>query len=193
MVFWSFHYLFARPPRPTPLMNKKTLQRTLETALEFHRSGQHDEAEKLYAQVRHGAPKLYDGWYLSGTLAFQRGGHLEEAVTYLTRAQRLDPQAAQCKLFLGMALADLGRHGEAEKSLRAAVQKLPNYPDAWQNLARCESALGRRSEAVESVQRALALAPDRADLREQLDTLQRGPDEFQALSDALSELGQPIA
>ncbi len=152
-------------------MNYTTLKRTLESAVALHHAGRFDEAEEHYAKVRQAAPKLYDGWYLSGALAFQRGGHLEDAVEFLTRAQRLDRHAEQCQLFLGMALADLGRHAEAEKPLRKALQKLPQYADAWQNLACCLIALDRRTEAIECLQRAVSLEPENSVVRRQLDEL----------------------
>jgi tetratricopeptide (TPR) repeat protein len=149
-------------------MNSKKLQRSLEAAVALQNAGQFDEAERYYAQVRRSAPKLFDGWYLSGTLAFQRGGHLEEAVDYLTRALRLSAGSSRCKLFLGMALADLGRYAEAEKPLRSALEKHPNHPEAWENLADTLSALGRPTEAADCLRRVLADQPDRADIRERL-------------------------
>jgi len=153
-------------------MKRKKLEITLNQALQLHQSGQHDEAERLYAQVRRSAPRLFDGWFLSGALAFQRGGHLEQAVQLLTRALQLQPAASQCRLFLGMALADSGRHAEAVSHLRSALPKHPGYAEAWENLVVCLLALERRAEACECVQRALELHPDHAGLLAQHDALQ---------------------
>lgn len=154
-----------------PLMNRKKILKTLDDALVHHRAGRIDEAAVLYAQVCRAAPRLFDGWYLAGALAFHRGGHLPEAIDHLTRAQRLDPRSSQCKLFLGMALADAGRLAEAEKPLMAAVQKLDGYPEAWENLANVHEALGRPAEAVDCLRRALALKPQRTELQQRLDEL----------------------
>lgn len=153
------------------LMNRKKLLKTIDAALAHHRAGQIDEAAALYEQVCRAAPRLFDGWYLAGALAFHRGGRLAEAIDLLSRAQRLDPRSNECKLFLGMALADSGRYAEAEKPLAAALQKLEGYPEAWDNLAKVHEALGRPHEAAECLRRVLALQPQRADIRQRIDDL----------------------
>ncbi|MFM8982838.1 MAG: hypothetical protein ACKOLA_08005, partial [Spartobacteria bacterium] len=61
-------------------MNQKQRTNLLEEALALHRAFQHDEAEKIYARVRAAYPRDFDAWFLSGAMAFQRGGHLEKAV-----------------------------------------------------------------------------------------------------------------
>lgn len=155
-------------------MNRKKILNTIEQALAHHQAGRIDEAARTYAEVCRAAPRFFDAWYLAGALAFQRGGHLREAIELLTRALRLKPDSVECKLFLGMALADAGRHAEAEKPLRAAVQKLPGFAEAWENLANVVCALGRSDEAVGYMRRALVLQPGRADLRERLDALLAG-------------------
>jgi len=153
-------------------MNAKKIHQLLDTALAQHKVGQIDEAARLYAQVCRTAPRLFDGWYLAGALAFQRGGHLEEAIGFLSRAQRLDPRSVECKLFLGMALADAGRYEEAERPLRTALTAHRGYPEAWENLANVHCALGHPvAEAIACLRRALALAPGRADLQQRIDEL----------------------
>jgi tetratricopeptide (TPR) repeat protein len=152
-------------------MNRKKITQTLDRALAHHRAGEIDEAAALYLQVCRAAPRLFDGWYLAGALAFQRGGHLEQAIDYLSRAQRLDARSNECKLFLGMALADAGRYAEAEKPLAAAVQKLEGYPEAWENLADVYEALGRSAQAAECLRRVLTLQPHRSEIQQRLDDL----------------------
>jgi predicted O-linked N-acetylglucosamine transferase (SPINDLY family) len=151
-------------------MNRKQLQRTLEAAIEHQKGGRHAEAERLYAQTRRSAPNVFDPWYLSGTLALH-DGRLEDAVSFLTKALRLDGTAANAKLFLGMALADLKRYAEAEKPLRAALQKIPGYPDAWENMATTLRELGQPAEAAECLRKALELRPDRGETHLALGTL----------------------
>ena len=152
-------------------MNRNKVLNLTDRALEAHKAGRIEEAAAIYKQVCQAAPRFFDAWYLAGALAFQRGGHLPEAVQLLSRALRLNPQSAECKLFLGMALVDSGRHAEAEKPLKAAVQKLPGYAEAWEGLANVACALGRPVEAVEHLRRVVAMLPDRADVRQRLDQL----------------------
>lgn len=152
-------------------MNQKKILNSIELALEHHRAGQIEEAARIYADVCRAAPRFFDAWYLAGALAFQRGGHLPEAVELLSRALRLKPNSAEAKLFLGMALADAGRFVEAEKWLKSATQKLPGFPEAWENLANAVCALGRPVEAIECLRRVLVLQPNRDDVRRRIDEL----------------------
>lgn len=149
-------------------MNQKQRNTLLEEALALHRSMRHDEAERLYARVRRECPRDFDAWFLSGALAFQRGGHLEKAVELLEKARKLKADSIECRLFLGMALADLGRFAEAEPHLLRALKKVQNKPEAWENLARCQKALGRPSEALESMEKAAELQPASAAAHELL-------------------------
>jgi protein O-GlcNAc transferase len=152
-------------------MNQRKLQQTIESALALHQRGDLDEAARLYAQARRNAPQAFDAWHLAGALEFQRG-HTAEAIELLNRARQLDPKSAPCKLFLGMALADSGRFADAEKPLRAALEKLPDQPEAWLNLARTLRALGRpAADAVGCLRKAVQLEPNRAGTHEQLGEL----------------------
>jgi len=149
-------------------MNQKQRINLLEEALALHQSHQHDEAERIYAKVRRECPKDFDAWYLSGAMAFQRGGHLEEAIELLQTARKLNPESIECRMFLGMALADLGLHAEAEPHLVRAVKKAPHRPEVWENLARCQRAIGLPHEAAESLKRFTELQPQEAQAHELL-------------------------
>lgn len=149
-------------------MNPKQRNNLLEEALALHREFRHDEAEKIYAKVRRECPRDFDAWYLSGALAFQRGGHLEQAVELLEKARRLKADSVECRLFLGMALADLSRFAEAGPHLERALKKVSTKPEAWENLARCQQALGRPAEAVASLEKSAALQPGSAAAQEAL-------------------------
>ncbi len=140
-------------------------------ALALHKELRHDEAERLYSQIRSAAPKNFDGWFLSGAMAFQRGGHLEQAVELLERARRLDATSAPCRLFLGMALADLGRFAEAEPHLTRALKKAPHQAEAWENLSRCQRAMGHAEEAMASLEKFVSLQPANPAAHEQLGEL----------------------
>ena len=55
------------------------------------------------------------------------------------------------------------RRDEAAQSFEAAVEKEPDYVEAWNNLGNVQSELGLTLDAQYSYQRALAVAPDYAD------------------------------
>lgn len=141
-------------------MNARQINTRLEEALALHKSLQHDEAERIYAEVRKKAPKNFDAWFLSGAMAFQRGDHLDDAIKLLTRARKLQPLSTECRLFLGMALADANHHAEAEPHLAWVLKRLPGQPEAWENLAKCQRALGKPRDAADSLRAMLAARPD---------------------------------
>ena len=152
-------------------MNHKQRTNLLEEALSLHKAHQHDEAERIYAKVRRDCPRDFDAWYLSGAMAFQRGGHLEEAVELLQKARKLNADSVECRMFLGMALADLGRHAEAEPHLVRALKKSPHMAEMWENLARCQRAMGLPQEALESLGKFAEIQPTNANARELLGEL----------------------
>ena len=152
-------------------MNHKQRTNLLEEALRLHQAHEHDAAERIYAKVRHECPKDFDAWYLSGAMAFQRGGHLEEAVELLQKARKLNADSVECRMFLGMALADLGRHAEAEPHLVRALKKSPHMADMWENLARCQRAMGLPHEALESLGKFAQIQPTNANAHELLGEL----------------------
>lgn len=149
-------------------MNQKQRNSLLDEALKLHREFQHAAAEKIYAKVRRECPRDFDAWFLSGAMAFQRGGHLEEAVRFLEKARRLKADSIECRLFLGMSLADLSRFAEAEPHLVQALKKVTTKPEAWENLALCQKALGRPFDAIESLRKSVALQPGSASAHELL-------------------------
>jgi predicted O-linked N-acetylglucosamine transferase (SPINDLY family) len=152
-------------------MNEKQRINLLEEALALHQAHQHDEAERIYAKVRCECPKDFDAWYLSGAMAFQRGGHLEEAVELLQKARKLNADSIECRMFLGMALADLGRHAEAEPHLVRALKKTPHMAEMWENLARCQRAMGLPHEALDSLGKFAEIQPANANAHELLGEL----------------------
>jgi predicted O-linked N-acetylglucosamine transferase (SPINDLY family) len=152
-------------------MNHKQRTNLLEEALSLHKAHQHDEAERIYAKVRRDCPKDFDAWYLSGAMAFQRGGHLEEAIELLQRARKLNADSVECRMFLGMALADLGRHAEAEPHLIRTLKKSPQMAEVWENLARCQKAMGLPHEALDSLTKFAEIQPGNVNAHELLGEL----------------------
>jgi predicted O-linked N-acetylglucosamine transferase (SPINDLY family) len=152
-------------------MNHKQRTNLLEDALALHKAHQHDEAERIYAKVRRECPKDFDAWYLSGAMAFQRGGHLEEAVELLQKARKLNADSVECRMFLGMALADLSRHAEAAPHLVRALKKSPHMAEMWENLARCQRGMGLPHEALESLGKFAEIQPTNANAHELLGEL----------------------
>ena len=64
--------------------------------------------------------------------------------------------------------------GRGEKTLQAALEKHPNYAEAWENLAHTRIALERPAEAAKYFPHLLALQPDRAGVREHIESFETG-------------------
>jgi protein O-GlcNAc transferase len=151
-------------------MNPAQLTRTLQTALAHHQAGRLEDAGKLYRQVRTAAPKLFDGLHLSGVLAYQQSRYTE-AVDLLTRAHQANRKHAMCQMRLGLALAALNRHAEAETHYRGSLTLDATVPETWNNLAISLKALGRSAEAGDAYRKALDLKPGYYDAHDRLGAL----------------------
>jgi predicted Zn-dependent protease len=88
-----------------------------------------------------------------------RQNRLEEAVQLIGRALALLPGQPQMLFNYGKMLAVLGRDPEAVKALEAAALALPDYAEAWNNLAEVQRRMGNLADAEKSFRKVLALQP----------------------------------
>jgi len=91
---------------------------------------------------------------------------LDRAVLFFEQAVALDPSYARAHLELGVAydvkaayLTVPEMHERAIASFRRAIELAPDLAQAWKELSSALLSLGREDEAIEAVQRALALDP----------------------------------
>jgi Flp pilus assembly protein TadD len=94
----------------------------------------------------------------TGTKLLQ-GGQLEEAVSKLREAVRLDPENAVARYNYGVALIETNKLEPAIAELEAALRLKPDQADAYYYLGRAWLARGRPAEAVQHLQTALGLNP----------------------------------
>ena len=93
---------------------------------------------------------------------------LDEVITHVQRALRIDPTIAVAHENLGKALFRQGRVGEAIESLRRAAALSPKLAGPHFGLAVALDTAGRLSEAVESYRTVLRLQPDHPDVQRAL-------------------------
>jgi tetratricopeptide (TPR) repeat protein len=101
--------------------------------------------------------------YLALGRAQRKLGQSQDALNTYRKLLRAQPNNVDGYVALGSALAELGQFAEAEAPLRRALQHSgdPKVLAAiHNNLAIVTSALNRHAEALESLERAQALAPD---------------------------------
>jgi len=93
-----------------------------------------------------------------------RGAH-SEALECYQQLVTFDARDAPARNGLGIALAQLGRYGEAEDQLRRAIGIRAGYPEAHFNLAGVLQSTGRFRESEMPLRRALKLKPAYLDAR----------------------------
>ncbi len=141
------------------------------------------EAEEAYRQAvraRPAAPvQVLNGL---GMCALARGD-TTGAVQAFERAVAANPAFPTARNNLGNTLGKLKRHVEAIGHLREAVRLQPDYSAAWVNLGEQCYLAGRDAEAVEALDRALALDSSNSGLKHLRDSIAgvqtaRAPDDY---------------
>jgi Flp pilus assembly protein TadD len=106
--------------------------------------------------------------------AYAQSGRLADAVTEMRTAVRLAPGEAGLHALLSQVLAGMGQLQEAIAEEKTALTLDARDADGWNNLGVLEVRSGLRAEAREDFRHALALAPDHAQARANLERLPPG-------------------
>ena len=108
----------------------------------------------------------------NAALAEASEGRAAQALTHARRAARLDPLAVSPLLTEAALLQQLGRNRDALAALQQAARLQPQNHEVWYALGELQQgALGRPAEARASFTRALALNPNHAASRDELERL----------------------
>ena len=131
-------------------------------ALDWHRAGNLDQAERLYRAVL-GMDAHHAGALTNlGTVFLQRG-RLAEAVDLIDRSLALVPAQPIALNNRGNALRDLRRNDDALASYAAAIGFRPGFAEAHFNRANLLYAIGRPDEALLGYAHAISINPDYAE------------------------------
>jgi tetratricopeptide (TPR) repeat protein len=130
----------------------------LRQALDRHKAGALDEADRLYRAVLAAEPGQPDALRFLGFLEQERG-RFPEARQLLSAALRTRPDDAPAWARLAAVLSGMGELPDALSSYERALALDSRTPDAWNGRGNALIRLGRLDEAVESYERALALDP----------------------------------
>lgn len=104
----------------------------------------------------------------------------QERIAQFRKMATEDPENELAHYRLGGLLMEDGQHEEAVGSFRRTLELSPQFSKVYQLLAQCQIALGRKDEAVATLQKGYAVADERGDYMPR--------DEMARL---LVELGQP--
>jgi Flp pilus assembly protein TadD len=115
----------------------------------------------------------------SRDLLFQSGvallqSHREKAAAeFFGKLLKQFPQDLPALYQLGAIQSRQGHYDEAAKTFEALVTFAPNEAEAWNNLGFCYHNLGRTLEARQAIAKALALKPDFAQAKANLEIILR--------------------
>jgi protein O-GlcNAc transferase len=131
---------------------------SIKKALELHKQGRVNEAERLYRSILLAAPRDFDALHLLGVLKMQHGDPAE-AVRLIAAALEVDRRSVPAHLHQGLAMAALNRHEEALESFNNALAISPRNAAVLTSRGDALSDLGRPAEALESYNKAIASDP----------------------------------
>lgn len=119
--------------------------------------------EPVGKQIRELSPQQRtENEYRGALLAIQQG-RLNEAIAMLERALELDARHAGARQALIGALLDSKRHDDALRVTREGLAQDPAQPGLAMILARLQLERGELRSAIETLERSLRYAEDRAD------------------------------
>ena len=132
----------------------------------YYISGEYDKAMKYYTRAigrKRGNEVGYDLAYYSKGTALLSAGNAIEALKYLNRAIKDNPNNEMAWNNRGIALANLGLDEAALKSYERATEINPEYEVAWNNMGNALARMGKYEEALKCYDRALRINPDYRD------------------------------
>jgi tetratricopeptide (TPR) repeat protein len=121
--------------------------------------GDYKGAARAWTTVAALAPDKPDG-PLNRARAEIAEGRLADAKASLAEAEKRRPGWGKTAFFRATVARDEGRLDEAEKDLRAVLEKFPLDRVAWNNLGAVYWLAGRFPDAVAAYQRTLAIDPE---------------------------------
>ena len=142
--------------------SRRRAGRLFEKALDAHRQGRFDDADRLYRGVLGAEPRHVGALQHLGILAQQRGD-VDESVGLLSQAATITPSDPLLQNNLGNALRSQGNGARAISAYRAAVASDAGYANALYNLAGLLQEQGEGVESEACYRRVVALAPTDVD------------------------------
>ena len=127
-------------------------------AVQYHQSGQLQEAERIYQHILKVEADHADALHLLGLIAYQTHNY-EKAESLINKAIDTSPETALYHCSLGGVYQAWGNAGEAIACYKKAIGLDPNYFEAMYNLANAFQIQNRFQEAISSYQTALKLNP----------------------------------
>jgi protein O-GlcNAc transferase len=184
--------------RPFPESAPPPMTSDIDEALQKHRAGRLDEAERDYRKILKDDPDCAEAWHLLGVIALQRGDP-EAAEPLLEKAVGLSPNDAKVLNNHGVAAERRGKMNDAAARFAKAVAIDPGFAEAHYNHGTALQALGRLDDAKRAFGLAIELEPSHARAHSNLGAaLKAGGDitaaigQFRAAADQDPTLFEPL-
>jgi predicted TPR repeat methyltransferase len=161
------------PELAARMSEELTVPEVLELAVQCHRNGYLDAAEKIYRTLLEAVPQQPDALHFLGVLAHQRGDSAK-GIELIQRAIELEPDAAGPYNNLGNVLYEVERFDEAAVAYEKAIELVPTDADAHNNLGAVRRVQGRLQDAFAAYDRAIQLDPRHADVHHNYGNLLTG-------------------
>jgi tetratricopeptide (TPR) repeat protein len=163
-----------------------TIDEALRQAWNFHNAGNLSQAEALCRSILKSEPANVATLSLLSQICLL-ARRPNEAVKYLGKAQRLQPDAVDIHHYLGVARLALGQPGNAVGHFREALRLQPTLGKAHFSLANAFKQMGQFDKAIPHFQNVIQLLPNLVEAHLYLaDTLQQSGD-LQAAAECLRE------
>jgi tetratricopeptide (TPR) repeat protein len=134
-------------------------KKDLQIALQAHRAGRIDQAQKCYEQLQRLYPSNFDVVHLLGLTCFQLGD-LQRGAALVADALRLNPKSPSVHNSLGNICKVQGQLHRAKESFDKALELRSDYPEALVNRGSISIALGLLEGALSDFQKALRILPN---------------------------------
>ncbi len=140
----------------------QTPQEMFDNALQHHRAGRLDDAERLYQEVVALDPGHTNSLHCLGLIASKKGRH-EAAADLIGQAISHADNIPVFHYNLGRVLGEQDKAGEAAACYERAIALNPNFAEACNNLGALLIELDRLGEAVKYCERAVTINPNFAE------------------------------
>ncbi|MEW6585480.1 MAG: tetratricopeptide repeat protein, partial [Nitrospirota bacterium] len=153
------------------------IDKTLQTAREYHQAGNLEQAEPLYKKILDRKPNRSDVLLFLGILYYEQRQY-EAAIRYLNKSIQADPHNADAHYNLGNAYADKGLLDEAIANYQKAIENNPRFTYAYVNLGITYLDKKEFDKAVECFKKSIEIDPQFADAYYNLGTVYQDMKEY---------------
>ncbi len=135
-----------------------TIDAKLKEAVQAHREGRIEDAERLYRDILNGNPQEPFSLHYLGVILHRRGDYAV-AADLIRRSLSIAP-VPEAMNNLGLVLGAMDQFEEAEGLFRRALALAPGNAETHNNLGNALTCLNKNDEAASEILEAIRLKPD---------------------------------